>query len=221
MPADARELTDYLNHLNRLPTWEEASRFGVELVDAGAELDDDSRDVLHLADGPVMRHGTGVWSVDEQARQGVVIRSGDWTRVHNSGVQDGVRIHPTAHVDRTARIEAGVSIGPHAHIGAHAHIGRDAMLFRYAWIGDGAFVGTGTKLRGAAIVGNGAIVGAGSDIGQCTRLAAGTVVEQGASLESHSATASNQRVPRRGGIGRHASHVAHAVERLATMNRAD
>ena len=215
MPTPAEQLHQRLRNLNHPPTWQQAARLGIELVDPDGTA---NPDLLHLADGAIVYRYEDGWSITEHARTGLTIRTGTIARVHNPGIDPDTRIHPTATIDPTARIEAGAQIGPHTHIGTHAHIGRDTIIFRTSWIGDGAYIGTGSKLRAATIIGPGTIIGSGSDIGTCSRLAAGTTIEQGATLEPFTTSTANTRLrPRPHRTGQ----VAHVVERLAGMNRAD
>lgn len=62
-------------------------------------------------------------------------------------------IHPTAVVNRTARLEESVYVGPTAVIEA------DVVIGSRSWIGPGVFLGAGTKVGCHVRIGPGAVIG--------------------------------------------------------------
>ena len=219
MHQHTQQLCDALDRLNRRPTWHEAARLGVELVDH----DDTSTGSLHLANGDVIYPTSDGWAVIEQGRTGRLVRSGRVDRLHNPGIDPAARVHPSGNVDPTARVEAGAVIGPRAYISADAHIGKDAHIAAASFIGAGAFIGTGTTVRGACHIGNGAFIGAGSDIGSGTRINPGTQLAQGTVIDAggtvHQPAGPNQMNSSRGINPWLVNQIANTVERLSGLNR--
>jgi len=220
MHQHTQQLCDVLDQLNVPPTWHEASRLGVELVDH----DGTAAGWLHLANGDVVHPTDDGWAVIEQARSGRVVRSGELTRVHNPGIDPTARVHATAHIDPTARVEAGAVIGPRVYVSADAHVGRDAHVGSASFVGSGAFIGTGTSVRGGCHIGDGAVIGAGSDLGSGTRVSPGAQLAQGTVLDADGTTHGQPAVPTQ--ISRPSSfnpwlanQIANTVERLSAMNR--
>ncbi|MFN0006371.1 MAG: UDP-3-O-(3-hydroxymyristoyl)glucosamine N-acyltransferase [Planctomycetota bacterium] len=80
-------------------------------------------------------------------------------------------IHPTAVVDREARIAAGASIGPHCTVGPEARIGEGAILHASVSIGRGARIGARSVIHSGVVcypevrIGDGCILHAGAVIG--------------------------------------------------------
>ena len=220
MHEHTQQLCDALDQLNRPPTWQEASRLGVELVDH----DHSTTDSLHLANGDLVYPTDEGWVAIEHARPGRLVRSGETDRVHNPGVNPAARVHTSAHVDPTARVEAGAVIGPRVYISADAHVGRDAHVEIAAFVGSGVFVGPGATVRGGCHLGDGAVVGAGSDLGACIRIDSGTHLAQGTVLDNAGATRHRPAEPTQigrfhGTNGRLAIQIATTVDRLAALNR--
>ena len=211
LSPDAAQLLEYLNTLDRWPTWEEMSRRGVELVDTHGVL---SEVFFHLATGEMLYPTNDGW--------GVQVQSGSMTRRHCSGISPQARIHPTAIVDPTARVESGAVIGQRAVIKGFAHVGRDAHVGTATFVSAGAFVGAQATVRFGCIIGEGAVVGAGSDIGSTTRVGSGARLAQGTIVQSLDHVAANEevlpavrpRAPRARLPG-----ALHAVERLLSMDR--
>jgi len=56
-------------------------------------------------------------------------------------------IHPTAVVDRSARVAASAHVGPHCVVMGNAWIGEDATLVAGVFVGEGASVGDGSVLH--------------------------------------------------------------------------
>lgn len=218
MGGPAAFLAEQLNALGYDPKWRDASQLGVELVD---HLDS-SVGVFHLASGDVVYPTQTGYEILEGARTGKSVLSGTMQRIHNPGVDPNARIHPTASIDPNARIEAGAVIGPRASVGRDAHVGRNAYVGQSSTVCAGAFVGPGTTVRGGSIIGEGAVVGAGSDIGSCSQIGPGSAIEQGTTVDGHSKVTAGEKVTKAN--GRHAGHspasqLAHAVERLLSMDR--
>ena len=219
MHQHTQQLCDALDQLNVPPTWHEASRLDVELVDH----DSTATASFHLANGDVVHSTQDGWAVNEQGRSGRQVRSGELTRVHNPGIDSTARVHATAHIDPTARVEAGTVIGPGVYISADAHVGRDTHVGSASFVGSGVFIGTDTTVRGGCHIGDGAVIGAGSDIGSGTRIDAGAQLAQGTLLDSAGSTpqaAMPARVVGSRGFGPWvANQIANTVERLSAMNR--
>ena len=219
MHQHTQQLCDALDQLNVPPTWHEASRLGVELVDH----DSTAAGWLHLANGDVVHPTEDGWVVNEGARRGRPVRSGELTRVHNPGIDPTARVHATAHIDPTARVEASAVIGRRVYISADAHVGRDAHVGAASFVGSGAFLGTGTTVRGGCHIGDGAVIGAGSDLGSCTRVSPGAQLAQGTVLESAESTPRQATSARIAGSRSFdpwvANQIANTVERLSAMNR--
>ncbi len=221
MHQHTQQLYDALDQLNRPPTWHEASRLGIELVDQDAT----ATGWLHLANGDVVHPTEEGWVVIEQARSGRPVRSGDLTRVHNPGIDPTARVHATAGIDPTARVEAGAVIGQRVYISADAHVGRDTHVGSASFVGSGAFIGTGTTVRGGCHIGDGAVIGAGSDLGSSThvspgaQLAQGTVLDAGGNHPYHKSCDSNQIGGSRSFNPWLASQIANTVARLSGLNR--
>ena len=74
---DAAQLLEYLNTLDRWPTWEEMSRRGVELVDTQAVF---SEVLFHLATGEMLYPTNDGWDVLVNPVVGVQVQSGNMTR---------------------------------------------------------------------------------------------------------------------------------------------
>ncbi|MCG3146370.1 MAG: UDP-3-O-acylglucosamine N-acyltransferase [Gammaproteobacteria bacterium] len=80
-------------------------------------------------------------------------------------------IHPTAHVDPTARVEASASIGPHAileagvAIGEQVVVGGNAIIGRDTRIGDYTIVKPGARLYHGVTVGRRCLIHSGAVIG--------------------------------------------------------
>ncbi len=220
MHQHTQQLCDALDQLNVPPTWHEASRLGVELVDH----DSTAAGWLHLANGDVVHPTEDGWVVNEEARRGRPVRSGELTRVHNPGIDPTARVHRTAHTDPTARVEAGAVIGPRVYVSADAHVGRDTRVGSASFVGSGAFIGTGTTVRGGCHIGDGAVIGAGSDIASCTQIDAGAQLAQGTLLNSAGSAANHHAEPTQTDRSSSydtwvATQVANTIERLSAMNR--
>jgi len=219
MHQHTQQLRDALDQLNRRPTWHEAARLGVELVDH----DDTATGSLHLANGDVIYPTSDGWAVIEQGRTGRLVRSGLVDRVHNPGIDPAARVHPSGNVVPTARVEAGAVIGPRVYIGADAHVGKDAHIAATSFIGAGVFIGTGTNVRAACHIGDGAVVGAGSDIGTGTRIDAGSQLAQQTVIDTgdmvHQTSKPNQISSSRSINPWLANQIANTVERLSGLNR--
>ena len=67
MPSPAQQLVQRLDHLNHIPTWDQAARLGVELV----HIDDTHPDRFYLADGALVSRQPGGWSVLLRTSNGV------------------------------------------------------------------------------------------------------------------------------------------------------
>lgn len=63
------------------------------------------------------------------------------------------KTHPTAIVDRTAKIGADVTVGPYAVIGAHSVIGARSAIASHAVIEADVTIGSGNMIDHAAIIG--------------------------------------------------------------------
>ena len=220
MHQHTQQLYDALDQLNRPPTWHEASRLGIELVDH----DDTAAGWLHLANGDVVHPTDDGWAVKEQARTGRPVRSGELTRVHNPGIDPTARVHATAHIHPTARVEAGAVIGRRVYVSADAHVGRDTRVGSASFVGSGAFIGTGTTVRGGCHIGDGAVIGAGSDLGSGTRVSPGAQHAQGTVVDAGGPP--HGQPPEPGQINSAhtfnpwlANQIANTIERLSAMNR--
>ena len=220
MHQHTQQLCDALDQLNVPPTWHEASRLGVELVDH----DPAAAGWLHLANGDVVHPTDDGWTVNEQARNGRQVRSGEMTRLHNPDIDPTARLHATAHIDPTARVEAGAVIGPRVYVSSDAHVGRDTHVGSASFVGSGAFIGTGTTVRGGCHIGDGAVIGAGSDLGSCTRIDAGAQHAQGTVVDAGGPPHGQPAEP--GQINSAhtfnpwlANQIANTIERLSAMNR--
>ncbi|MBI3872715.1 MAG: acyl-ACP--UDP-N-acetylglucosamine O-acyltransferase [candidate division Zixibacteria bacterium] len=64
------------------------------------------------------------------------------------------RIHPTAIVDRSARLDVGVSIGPYAVIDGDVEIGSGSVIGIHAHVAPGARLGRNVRVFDGAAVGN-------------------------------------------------------------------
>lgn len=190
MHPHTQQLCDALDQLNQPPTWHEAARLGIELVDH----DDKETGSLHLANGDVIHPASDGWAAIEQGRTGRLVRSGTTERIHNPGTDPSARVHESASINSTARVEAGAVIGPRVHISADVHIGKDTHVSALTFVASGAFVGTGTTVRGACYIGDGAVIGAGSGIGSGTRIEAGAQLAQGTVLDNDGTGAHCQAV---------------------------
>ena len=220
MHQHTQQLCDALDQLNVPPTWHEASRLGIELVDHESAV----AGWLHLANGDAVHLTDDGWAVIDQARDGRLVRSGEMDRVHNAGIDPTARVHATAHIDPTARVEAGAVIGPRVYISTDAHVGRDAHVGSASFVGSGAFIGTGTTVRGGCHIGDGAVIGAGSDLGSCTGVSSGAQLAQGTVLDNAGSTPYQAAMPARvAGLRGFdpcvANQIANTVERLSAMNR--
>ena len=220
MHQHTQQLCDALDQLNVPPTWHEASRLDVELVDH----DSTATASFHLANGDVVHSTQDGWAVNEQGRSGRQVRSGELTRVHNPGIDSTARVHATAHIDPTARVEAGAVIGPRVYVSSDAHVGRDTHVGSASFVGSGAFIGTGTTVRGGCHIGDGAVIGAGSDLGSCTRVSPGTQLAHGSMLDNAESTPRQAANSARVAGSRSfdpwvANQIATTVERLSAMNR--
>lgn len=216
---EAAQLLEYLNTLDRWPTWEEMARRGVELVDTHGVL---SEVFFHLATGEMLYPTNDGWDVLQDPAAGVQVQSGTMTRRHCSGISPQARIHPTAIVDPTARVESGAVIGPRAVVKAFAHVGRDAQVGSVTFVSAGAFVGAYSTVRFGCIIGEGAVVGAGSDIGSTTRIGSGARLAQGTVVQALDHVGANEQVapvmkPR--STRARLPGAMHAVERLLSMDR--
>ena len=216
---EAAQLLEYLNTLDRWPTWEEMSRRGVELVDTHGVL---SEVFFHLATGEMLYPTNDGWDVLQDPAAGVHVQSGTMTRRHCSGISPQARIHPTAIVDPTARVESGAVIGPRVVVNAFAHVGREAQVGAVSSVGAGAFVGSGATVRFGCIIGEGAVIGAGSDVGSTTRIGSGARLAQGTVVQPLEHVGANEEVapivsrrPTRARL----PGALHAVERLLSMDR--
>ena len=94
MHQHTQQLCDALDQLNVPPTWHEASRLGIELVDHESAV----AGWLHLANGDAVHLTDDGWAVIDQARDGRLVRSGEMDRVHNAGIDPTARVHATAHI---------------------------------------------------------------------------------------------------------------------------
>ena len=220
MHQHTQQLCDALDQLNVPPTWHEASRLGVELVDH----DSTAAGSLQLANGDVVQPTDDGWAVKEQARTGRPVRIAPHVLLRVKCIDQTARVHRTAHIDPTARVEAGAVIGPRAYISADAHVGRDTHVGSASFVGSGAFIGTGTTVRGGCHIGDGAVIGAGSDVGSCTRVSPGAQLAQGTVLDADGTTHGQPAEP--GQINSAhtfnpwlANQIANTIERLSTMNR--
>ena len=220
MHPHTQQLCDALDRLNRRPTWHEAARLGIELVDH----DVTATGSLHLANGDVIHPTDDGWAAIEQGRTGRLVRSGPIERIHNPGIDPTARVHESASIHPTARIEAGAVIGPRVHISADAHIGKDTHVSELTFVSPGAYIGTGTTVRGACHIGNGAVIGAGSDIGSGIRINAGAQLAQGTVVDAGSTGHQHSAEPNHVSSGRSANpllanQVANTIERLSGLNR--
>lgn len=87
--------------------------------------------------------------------------------LHPRAGGDG-RVHPSAVIHPTARLEAGVTVGPLAVVEARAEIGAGATISAHCYIGPGVTVGAGTRLEPGARLLEGTRVGAGARVGTST-----------------------------------------------------
>ena len=216
---EAAQLLEYLNTLDRWPTWEEMSRRGVELVDNHGVF---SEVFFHLATGEMLYPTNDGWDVLVDPAAGVQVQSGSMTRRHSSGISPQARIHLTATVDPTARVESGAVIGPRAVIKGFAHIGRDAHIGTATFVSAGAFVGSQATMRSGCQVGEGAVIGTGCDVGSTTRIGGGARLAQGTvvpSLEHVGAHEEVMPVVRPRATRARLPGALHAVERLLSMDR--
>ena len=216
---EAAQLLEYLNTLDRWPTWEEMSRRGVELVDTHDVFSDV---FFHLATGEMLYPTNDGWDVLQDPAAGLQVQSGTMTRRHCSGISPQARIHPTAIVDPTARVQSGAVIGPRAVIKGFAHVGRDAHVGTASFVSAGAFVGAQATVRFGCIIGEGAVVGTGSDIGSTTRIGSGARLAQGTTVQSLDHVGANEEVApvvRPRAARARLPGAMHAVERLLSMDR--
>ena len=79
-------------------------------------------------------------------------------------------LHPTSHIDSTARLAAGVDVGPGAVIAAHASIGEGARIGAHCVVGEGVRLGPGVRLFPNVVI------YAGVSIGARTVVHSGTVI---------------------------------------------
>jgi UDP-2-acetamido-3-amino-2,3-dideoxy-glucuronate N-acetyltransferase len=63
-----------------------------------------------------------------------------------------VYIHPTAVVDKTAKIGEGTKVWHFAHVRENAEIGRDCVLAHSVYVGKGVKIGNGVKLENRATI---------------------------------------------------------------------
>lgn len=216
---EAAQLLEYLNTLDRWPTWEEMSRRGVELVDTQGLF---SEVFFHLATGEMLYPTDDGWDVLVNPTVGVRVQSGNMTRRHCPGISPQARIHPTAIVDPTARVESGAVIGPRAVIKGFAHVGRDVHVGTATLVSAGAFVGSQAAVRFGCIIGEGAVVGTGSDIGSTTRVGSGARLAQGTVVQSLEHVTAHEEVA--SAVNRRSTRARlpgalHALERLLSMDR--
>lgn len=61
-------------------------------------------------------------------------------------------IHPSAIVDKKARVAASASVGPYAVIGANVELGEDVSVGPHCWL-DHARIGAGTKIGAHTLIG--------------------------------------------------------------------
>ena len=220
MHQRTQQFCDALDQLNVPPTWHEASRLCIELVDHESAV----AGWLHLANGDAVHLTDDGWAVIDQARDGRLVRSGEMDRVHNAGIDPTARVHATAHIHPTARVEAGAVIGRRVYVSADAHVGRDTRVGSASFVGSGAFIGTGTTVRGGCHIGDGAVIGAGSDLGSGTRVSPGAQHAQGTVVDAGGPP--HGQPPEPGQINSAhtfnpwlANQIANTIERLSAMNR--
>lgn len=63
-----------------------------------------------------------------------------------------VYIHPTAVVDKTAKIGEGTKVWHFTHVRENAEIGRDCVLAHSVYVGKGVKIGNGVKLENRATI---------------------------------------------------------------------
>lgn len=97
-------------------------------------------------------------------------------------------VHPTAFIDRSAKVAGGVFIGPGAIIHVNATIGRGAIINSSAVIehdcevGEWCHVAPGAVLCGTVTLGKGVFIGANSVVREGLNIAAWSVIGCGAAV---------------------------------------
>jgi len=69
-------------------------------------------------------------------------------------------IHPTAIVEKSAKLGKNVAIGPMVYVGADAHIGANCVLHPHVYIGERAVIGEKTTVLAGTKIGAHVVIGA-------------------------------------------------------------
>ena len=67
-----------------------------------------------------------------------------------------MHVHPTAVIDKGARVGKGTRVWHFCHVMPEARIGADCVLGQNVFVGRGVAIGTGTKIQKAAFTADGA-----------------------------------------------------------------
>lgn len=98
-------------------------------------------------------------------------------------------VHPTAFVERSARLEAGVQIFPHAYVGSEAHVGfgsivntgavvsHDCQLGRYVNVAPSTSLAGGVTLGAAVLIGMSVTVNLSVAVGNGARIGNSAVIK--------------------------------------------
>jgi len=110
----------------------------------------------------------------------------EFTRqVEEAGLAFATIVHPSAHVSRTAVLDAGVLVGAAVVVGAYAHVGNHTILNRGVLVGHHVEIGShvsvmpGANIAGFAVVGDQAYVGMGALVLNNRRVGAQAVIGAG------------------------------------------
>jgi acetyltransferase EpsM len=115
-----------------------------------------------------------------------VDRRDAWAVAEQDGFAPGTIVHPTAHISRSASIEAGVIVAPLAVVSAQTTVGEHCLLSRGSLVGHHTalerFVRLlpGANIAGHVRLGEGATVGMSAAIVDDVQVGAGAVVAAGA-----------------------------------------
>lgn len=99
-------------------------------------------------------------------------------------------VHPSAYVEKSARLSAGVQLFAQAYIGSDARIGygcivnTGAIVSHDCILGDYTNISPGAILAGEVVIGNSVLVGMGATINLRTRIGSGVRIGNSATVKS-------------------------------------
>lgn len=120
----------------------------------------------------------------------VRVRQVVFGRLIQAGFSFPTLVHPTACVEKSAKLSPGVQVFPLAYIGSEVEVGFGAIVNTGAIVshecvlGDLVNISPGAVLAGGVEVGEGALIGMGATINLQVRVGAGARVGNGATVKS-------------------------------------